>query len=96
MLFAVICTDKPDAQDLRIATREAHVKFLTENRDRVIIAGPFLTEDGEGMNGSLVVIEGTSADDVRAFAANDPYAQAGLFASVEIRPWKWTIGNPDA
>jgi hypothetical protein len=23
-----------------------------------------------------------------AFAANDPYARAGLFASVSIQPWK--------
>ena len=28
-------------------------------------------------------------------AENDPYAKAGLFASVEIRPWKWLIKNPE-
>ena len=32
----------------------------------------------------------------KALAAGDPYANAGLFASVDIRPWKWVIGNPDA
>ena len=26
----------------------------------------------------------------------DPYAKAGLFANVEIRPWNWVINNPDA
>jgi uncharacterized protein YciI len=30
----------------------------------------------------------------RAFAEADPYAQAGLFSSVDIRPWKWTLGAP--
>jgi uncharacterized protein YciI len=29
-------------------------------------------------------------------AENDPYAKAGLFASVEIKPWKWLIKNPEA
>ena len=32
---------------------------------------------------------------VREFAAADPYSLAGLFASVEVRPWNWTVGNPD-
>ncbi len=25
----------------------------------------------------------------------DPYAKAGLFASVEINAWKWLIKNPE-
>ncbi|MGN5478385.1 hypothetical protein ACTMU2_19450 [Cupriavidus basilensis] len=28
-------------------------------------------------------------------ASPDPYAHAGLFASVEIRRWDWTFGNPN-
>ncbi|WP_368738616.1 YciI family protein, partial [Escherichia coli] len=32
----------------------------------------------------------------REIAANDPYAKAGLFASVDIRPWNWAIKNPDS
>jgi hypothetical protein len=29
-----------------------------------------------------------------AIAAGDPFAQMGLFASVEIRPWLWTLNRP--
>jgi len=50
------------------------------------------------MNGSLVVIEAASLQAAKEIAAGDPYAKAGLFASVEIRPWIWTLnnsGNPD-
>ena len=47
------------------------------------------------MNGSLVVIEAASLEAARAIAAGDPFAKAGLFASVEIRPWRWTMNNPD-
>ena len=47
------------------------------------------------MNGSLIVVEAASLDAARTIAAGDPFAKAGIFASVEIRPWLWTINNPD-
>ena len=30
-----------------------------------------------------------------ALLAEDPYAKAGLFASVETTPWKWVVGRPE-
>lgn len=47
------------------------------------------------MNGSLVVIEAASLDAARKIAAGDPFAKAGLFANVDIRPWLWTVNNPE-
>ncbi len=40
MLFCLICTDKPNALDLRLANRDAHLKYwgeagLRENRRAV-------------------------------------------------------------
>lgn len=96
MLFALICTDKPDSLELRLANRDAHLAFIKSNQGRIRLAGPFITEDGAGMTGSLIIVEGESRDDVVALAAQDPYAQAGLFETVDIRPWKWTVGNPEA
>lgn len=93
MLFAIICTDKPESLDLRLATRPAHLAYL----EKVAVkgAGPFL--DGAGNpNGSLVIIEAADIEEAKAIAARDPYAVAGLFASVDIRPWKWLIKNPEA
>jgi uncharacterized protein YciI len=46
------------------------------------------------MNGSLVVIEAASLQDAQKLAAGDPFAKAGLFASVEIRPWLWSLNRP--
>lgn len=57
-------------------------------------AGPFLDSAGNP-NGSLVIIEAKDKADAEAIAARDPYAIAGLFASVEICPWKWLIKNPE-
>jgi hypothetical protein len=88
MQFAVFCVDKPDHQHVRQANRPAHVEFLKAMMDQLVIAGPTLTEDGSGMTGSLIVAEFPDRASVEAHFATDPYAQAGLFQSVTIIPFK--------
>jgi uncharacterized protein YciI len=98
MLYALICTDKPNSLAIRRAKRPQHVEYLKSLGGTLKLAGPFTEADGETMNGSLVVIEAASLQAAKEIAAGDPYAKAGLFASVEIRPWIWTLnnsGNPD-
>ena len=96
MLFALICTDKPNSLALRQANRPEHVEYLNSLGDAVVLAGPFTEADGETMNGSLIVIEAASLQASRDIAVGDPFAKAGLFASVEIRPWLWTLNKPTA
>ena len=97
MLFALICKDKPGALQVRMDTRPDHVAFLDGlNADKKLaFAGPFLDADGKP-NGSLVVIEAEDRGAAEALAAADPYARAGLFASVEIQPWTWVFNKPAA
>ena len=42
------------------------------------------------------MIEAESRAVAEKLAASDPYAQAGLFASVEIKAWRWTFKNPES
>ncbi len=93
MLYAVICTDKPGALETRKATRREHLEHLKTLGDRLKLAGPFLTEDGKEPRGSLLVIEGGSLADIKAIADADPYTNAGVFQSVDIRPWTIVIGG---
>ena len=95
MIYALICTDKPDSLAIRKANRPQHLAYLESLGETLVLAGPFTAEDGETMNGSLVVIEASSLEAARKIAAGDPFAKAGLFAHVDIRPWLWTINNPD-
>jgi len=94
MLFALICTDKPGGLPIRKENRPDHLAYLKSLGDALKFAGPFTAEDGETMNGSLIVIEAASLQAARDIAATDPFAKAGLFASVEIRPWLWSLGKP--
>jgi len=95
MIYALICTDKPDSLAIRKANRPEHLAYLESLGETLVLAGPFTEPDGETMNGSLVVVEASSLEAARKIAAGDPFAKAGLFAHVEIRPWLWTINNPD-
>ena len=94
MLYALICTDRPDSVSLRMANRPAHAAYLQSLGKTLVLAGPFTQEDGKTMNGSLIVVEAPSLEAARKIAGGDPFAKAGLFASVEIRPWLWVMNNP--
>ncbi|HEY7852325.1 MAG TPA: YciI family protein [Caulobacteraceae bacterium] len=93
-MFALICIDKSDSLGLRMSVREAHMTYVRALPPGfLILAGPFLSEAGE-MCGSLFLIEAADEAAVRAFHAADPYAKAGLFERVELRPWRATIYPP--
>lgn len=94
MLFALICTDKPGHLQVRMDTRPAHLAWLKGLGDNLKAAGPFLGEDGKPV-GSLVIIKADDLAGAQTTAALDPYALAGLFSSVEIKPWNWVIKNPE-
>jgi uncharacterized protein len=95
MLFAFICKDKPDSLQVRLDTRPDHVAFLNKLNEAGTLkfAGPFLDTEGKP-NGTLAVIEAEDAAAAAALSAADPYAKAGLFEAVEIKPWTWTFNNP--
>ncbi|OXT02370.1 hypothetical protein B7H23_05575 [Notoacmeibacter marinus] len=96
MHYALICTDKPDSVSLRMETREQHLIWLKAHQanGRAVFGGPFLDDEGT-MIGSLLIVDMPDRQAAEAMAADDPYAQAGLFASTEIRAWKWVIGKPE-
>ncbi|WP_428643477.1 YciI family protein [Roseibium sp.] len=92
MLYALICTDKAHALQTRLDNRANHLEFLKALGDSLKAAGPFMDDDGN-MTGSLLVIEASNRDEILAISEEDPYARAGLFESVEIRPWNWVLGS---
>ncbi|MCF3640011.1 YciI family protein [Rhizobium sp. TRM95111] len=96
-LYAFVCADKPGALQLRLDTRPEHVAHLTRLNEagKLAFAGPFLGDDGKP-TGSLVVVKAETIEEARSIAESDPYAKAGLFASIEVKAWTWTFNNPEA
>lgn len=89
MKFAIICTDKVDALQIRLDTRDEHLAYISAT-GVVEQAGPFLNETGE-MCGSLILIEVADRAAADAWSASDPYAKAGLFEAVRVQAWKRVI-----
>ena len=95
MLFTIYCLDKPDALELRMATRPAHIEYLDRHNDRLVYGGPLLGDDGQAL-GSLLIVEAADLAAATAFAEADPYARAGLFQSVAIKATSKVYPKPAA
>jgi uncharacterized protein len=91
-LFVLSCIDKPGALEVRKGAREAHLTYVRERIAQMKLGGPFLDEQGH-MAGSLMILEAPDLAAAQAFSANDPYTLAGLWLSVDIRPFRTTIGQ---
>ncbi|MEM6410979.1 MAG: YciI family protein [Pseudomonadota bacterium] len=91
--FIVNARDKENSLDLRLSNRPDHLDWAKRFEDIILMAGPVFAEDGETFAGSVFVLEMDTLEAVRAWAAEDPYAKAGLFETVEIRPFSWVLGR---
>ena len=96
MLYVLMCLDKSDANELRLKTRDAHLAYVKSMPGKVRLAGALLADDETTMIGSLLVVDAESKAEAEAWSQNDPYRQAGLFESVDIKPWNWTVGAPQS
>ena len=95
MLYAILGEDAPDSLDKRLRARPAHLERLSQlqNAGRLLLAGPFPAIDSAdpgpaGFNGSLIVAEFNSLTEAKTWADADPYVAAGVYARVNVQPFK--------
>lgn len=98
MWYAIEGRDAPNSLPARLQARPAHLARLIALRDagRLLLAGPFPAIDAEdpgeaGYSGSLIVAEFASLDAARTWAEADPYVAAGVYAEVEVRPFRQVL-----
>ncbi len=95
MLYAIISQDRADSLSDRLNARPDHLARLEALRDagRLVLAGPHPAIDSPdpgpaGFSGSLVVAEFDSLEAAQAWADDDPYIAAGVYASVTVKPFR--------
>ena len=95
MWFAIIGTDVADSLEKRKSVRPAHIARLQALLDegRLFVAGAFPAIEAEdpgpaGFSGSMILAEFPSMADARAWADADPYVAAGVYAGVQIKPFR--------
>ncbi|MEM9690517.1 MAG: YciI family protein [Pseudomonadota bacterium] len=98
MWYAIISEDVADSLEKRKAARPAHLERINKLVDegRVLIAGPHPAIDADdpgeaGFTGSRVVVDFPSLEEAQTWAAADPYAEAGVYASISIKPFKLVL-----
>jgi uncharacterized protein len=98
MLYAIISEDAPGSLAKRVEARPAHVERLKvlQEAGRLILAGPHPAIDAQdpgpaGFTGSLVVAEFATREAAIAWAAEDPYATAGVYARITVKPLRKTF-----
>ena len=91
-LYSITAQDKPNGLEHRLAVRPEHLKHLEALGDRLVLAGPFQTEEGKA-TGSFVVIEAPDLAAATALFEQDPFVKEGVFASYEISRWALTLNK---
>ena len=95
MWYAIEGYDGADVLAQRQAARADHLARLEALREqgRLMLAGPCPAIDAvdpgpAGVSGSIVIAEFPSLQAARDWAQADPYVAAGVYARVEVRPFK--------
>ncbi|MBL8382157.1 MAG: YciI family protein [Burkholderiales bacterium] len=96
MLYAIHCLDKDDGAALRQAHAQAHAAYMRAHAAHVVIGGPLLSEDGGRRVGVMLIGRFDDRAAVDAFLAAEPYARAGLFRQVDVRPFDLIMNHAAA
>ncbi|NLS13006.1 YciI family protein [Vibrio sp. SM6] len=95
MWYVIFAQDIENSLEKRLSVREQHLARLQQLRDegRLLTAGPMPAIDSEnpgeaGFTGSTVIADFVSLDAAKAWANDDPYIKAGVYAHVTVKPFK--------
>ena len=94
MWYVIHAIDRENSLEARKMARPAHLERVRKLMDqgRLLVAGPMPAIDSAdpgpaGFSGSTIIAEFESLEAARDWAAGDPYAEAGVYADVDIRPF---------
>ncbi|RIY31776.1 hypothetical protein CJP74_06280 [Psittacicella melopsittaci] len=91
--YVIFSTDHENVLEKRLAARPDHLARLQELKDqgRLLVAGPNPKSDADpkttGFAGSTVIAQFASLEEAQQWADQDPYLAAGVYKSVEVRPY---------
>lgn len=92
--YLILAHDAPESLAKRLSVRAAHLARLEalDGEGRLLAAGPLPESDSQppgegGFSGSALLAAFPSGDEARAWADQDPYVAAGVYARVEVKPF---------
>jgi len=98
MWYVIYAEDNKNSLEKRMNARPAHLDRLTalQAEGRLLLAGPFPAIDTvdpgpAGFTGSLIVAEFENLEAAKIWADADPFVSAGVYSSVEVKPFRKTL-----
>ncbi|MDC0609667.1 YciI family protein [Vibrio sp.] len=95
MWYVIFSQDIENSLEKRMSVRPKHLERLQTLKDegRLLTAGPMPAIDSEnpgeaGFTGSTVIADFNSLEEAKSWADADPYVEAGVYASVVVKPYK--------
>ncbi|MEM6680701.1 MAG: YciI family protein [Pseudomonadota bacterium] len=91
--YSVLCKDKPgdEAAKIRDQLMPNHLAHIEKTVDSLWLAGPLF--DADKVVGSLLIFKADSAEQALEMAKQDPYYEAGIWASMEARRFVGAAGD---
>lgn len=87
LLFIVRFDDNAERYETRKQYLDAHIKWLDENRDHVLVGGSLREALDDQPIGGLWIVRAESKSAVESLIESDPFWAHGLRSSVEILHW---------
>ena len=96
MLFAVILKDKPDHGALRADQLQAHIQWVDQHKDIVLVAGSLRERPQDVPRGGLWIVEAESKESVLELMKTDPFYVCGLRQQVDVLHWSKALQHHKA
>ncbi len=91
-LWLLLCIDAAGSAEPREREMQGHLRFIEQNLERIAVAGP--RSDGQHpIDGSILLVRADSAAAARALIEGDPYYRAGVWARIEVHPFRAVCGT---
>lgn len=87
MLFIVRFQDDQSQAETRALYLKAHIQWLDQNSEQVLVGGSLRATPDENPVGGLWVVESDSKEAVELLIETDPFWVHGLRSDVEILYW---------
>jgi uncharacterized protein len=87
--FLILGHAEPGMTATHDALLDAHRRHLARYSACFIARGPLLSDNGAVWNGSAFLVEFPDRGAVEAMLGSEPFAQAGLYSSIEVHDWQF-------
>jgi uncharacterized protein YciI len=95
MLFVLHVLDAPGTAAVRQENYPAHFEHLNRTADfgvKIVISGPLVSDDGQQVLGSHLVIEAKDRATAEVFCQADPFFKSGVWKNLSMHAFNKKVG----